>query len=256
MPAPDSHCVSDFVASPSHEPRAGCDLDMLVLHYTGMASGREALARLCDPASKVSAHYLVEEDGTIIKLIAESRRAFHAGLSSWRGATDINSRSIGIEIVNGGHDFGLPDFPARQIEAVIRLCKDIQSRWRIPAANILAHSDIAPSRKRDPGEKFPWRLLYDAGIGLWVSPEPLSEGPALRISDTGESVARLKGMLSDYGYGAGKDALFDETLRDVVMAFQRRFRPQLIDGIADASTVRTLGTLLEARTMAEKKATA
>ena len=147
---------------------------MIVLHYTGMKSGEEALARLTDPAAKVSSHYLVHEDGRIDQLVPEARRAWHAGLSSWKGVADINSCSIGIEIVNPGHEFGYRDFPDAQIEAVISLCRDIIARHRIPNARVLAHSDVAPARKQDPGEKFPWARLAASGVGLWVEPSPLT----------------------------------------------------------------------------------
>ncbi|MBI3701595.1 MAG: N-acetylmuramoyl-L-alanine amidase [Afipia sp.] len=245
MNTPDSSCVSDFAASPNHEPRVGGGVDMIVLHYTGMATADAARERLCDVDAKVSSHYLVEEDGTIVQLVPESRRAYHAGVSSWQDTTDINSRSIGIEIVNGGHDFGCPDFPPQQIEAVVRLCRDIQSRWPIPQANVLAHSDVAPSRKQDPGEKFPWHVLHDAGVGLWVAPEPITDGASLRTGDTGDAVGALQTALRAYGYGIDVTKIFDEPTRDVVFAFQRHFRPVRVDGVADPSTVATLTRLLQ-----------
>ena len=141
---------------------------MLVLHYTGMPSAAAALARLCDPGAKVSAHYLVDEDGTVQALVAEQNRAWHAGVSFWRGATGLNDRSIGIEIVNPGHEFGYRPFPPAQMQAVRELCRGILARWPIPARNVVAHSDIAPNRKQDPGELFDWRGLAAAGIGLWT----------------------------------------------------------------------------------------
>lgn len=251
MPKPDSACASDFIASPNHEPRVGSDVDMLVLHYTGMNGAEAAKARLCDPAAKVSAHYVVEEDGTIIQLVEEARRAWHAGVSCWAGVTDINSRSIGIEIVNGGHDFGLPDFPTRQIKAVIRLCRDIQSRWPIPQSRVLAHSDIAPARKCDPGEKFPWQILHAAGVGLLVAPDRISGGIALSIGDSGDAVMTLKTSLAEYGYGLEATGVFDEATRDAVIAFQRHFRQHDVDGVADLSTINTLGRLLEEKRRAE-----
>ncbi len=247
MDTPDSPCASNFVASPNHEPRAAGSVDIIVLHYTGMATAEAARDRLCDPAAKVSAHYFIDEDGAIAQMVAEERRAFHAGVSSWQGTTDINSRSIGIEIVNGGHDFGCPDFPKPQIAAVIRLCRDIQTRWPIPQANVLAHSDIAPSRKRDPGEKFPWADLHRAGVGLWVEPAPISDGASLRLGDSGDAVAGLKTSLAAYGYGVDSTNIFDNATRDVVTAFQRHFRPQLVDGVADRATRETLDRLLTAR---------
>jgi len=243
MNMPDSPCALRFAASPNHEERSAT-VDMIVLHYTGMATAKGALERLCDPEAKVSAHYLVYEDGTIAQMVAEDRRAYHAGVSSWQGTTDINSRSIGIEIVNGGHDFGCPDFPPQQIEAVIRLCKDVQSRFAIPQANVLAHSDIAPSRKQDPGEKFPWGALHRAGVGLWVEPAAITDGSALRIGDESGAVGKLQTALRAYGYGVEVTNTFGEMTRDVVMAFQRHFRPARVDGAADASTIETLKRLI------------
>ena len=172
---PDSCVVAEVKASPNHgERKGGAKPDMIVLHYTGMRDSKLALEHLCSPLSEVSAHYVVMEGGHIVQCVPESRRAWHAGASSWDGETDINSCSIGIEIANPGHDYGYPDFPRRQIAAAIALCRSIFTRHRIRADRVLAHSDIAPSRKKDPGEKFPWRLLHDSGIGLWVKPAPIT----------------------------------------------------------------------------------
>src|ERR1044071_1347313 len=180
---PDSFIVSDAVPSPNHDERKdGRTPDMILLHYTGMQTGEAALARLTSAESKVSSHYVVFEDGRIVQCVPEARRAWHAGVSSWAGETDINSCSIGVEIVNPGHEFGYRDFPRRQVAAVISLCKSILTR-RGPMSpdRILAHSDVAPSRKQDPGEKFPWGLLSETGIGHWVRAEPLDlEGTTLR----------------------------------------------------------------------------
>lgn len=244
---PDSPFASAFIPSPNHEARIGDSVDILLLHYTGMDSGIAAQDRLRDPFAKVSAHYLIHEDGATVQMVSESRRAYHAGASSWQEWTDINSRSIGIEIVNGGHDFGCPDFPPVQMRAVIDLCRDIQSRWPIPQDSVLAHSDVAPSRKRDPGEKFPWHVLHAAGVGLWVEPEPIVEGPLLERGDCSDAALLLKTALRDYGYGLEPNECFDETTQDVVTAFQRHFRPLRVDGIADLSTVRTLARLREAK---------
>ena len=165
----------------------------------------------------------------------------------WAGETDINSRSIGIEIVNPGHEFGYRDFPLRQVAAVISLCKSIVTRrGPIPPERVLAHSDVAPGRKQDPGERFPWPLLYDSGIGHWVRPASLTlEGPTLLPGNEGETVLRLQRALASYGYGIQETGRYDERTRDVVAAFQRHFRPARVDGIADASTVRTLRALIE-----------
>lgn len=233
----DSALVGALAPSPNFGPRriAGGP-DMLVLHYTGMASGDAAVALLQSPAAEVSCHYVVREDGAIVQMVGEAQRAWHAGLSSWEGVCDINSRSIGIEIVNGGHDFGLPDFPEPQIAALIALCRDILARHPIRADRVLAHSDIAPARKRDPGEKFPWERLAAAGIGHWVPPAPDQPGAA--------DVARLRTDLAAYGYAVPPD---EAGLAQVVAAFQRHFRPARVDGIADAVTCATLRALLATR---------
>src|SRR3954470_15145362 len=175
--APD-HKSANVAPSPNHDARK-LGIDMLVLHYTGMKTAEDALARLTDPDAKVSSHYLVSEDGGIDQLVPEARRAWHAGLSSWKGITDINSCSIGVEIVNPGHEFGYRDFPGQQIDAVIALSRDIIARHHIRRERVLAHSDQAPLRKNDPGEKFPWAGLGAAGVGLWIEPSPLSEGRTL-----------------------------------------------------------------------------
>jgi N-acetylmuramoyl-L-alanine amidase len=247
---PDSFLVADVVPSPNHDARRdGRPPDMIVLHYTGMTTGEAALQRLCSPESKVSAHYVVFENGRIVQCVPESRRAWHAGASSWAGETDINSCSIGIEIVNPGHEFGYRDFPLRQTAAAIALCKTIVTRrGPIGAERILAHSDVAPSRKQDPGEKFPWELLSESGIGHWVRAAPLNlGGVTLKAGERGETVARLQRTLRSYGYGIEETASYDEATRDVVAAFQRHFRPARVDGIADASTLLTLRALIETR---------
>jgi N-acetylmuramoyl-L-alanine amidase len=215
-------------------------LDMLVLHYTGMKDGPTALERLRDPASEVSAHYMVEEDGTVHALVPEDKRAWQAGKSWWRGHEDLNSRSIGIEIVNGGHDYGLPAYPEAQIAALITLCQGILMRWPISAARIVAHSDIAPDRKEDPGEHFPWKTLADAGIGLWperpAQYEPwMMHGAAM--GDAGVTVERLQKDLAKIGYQAPVSGEFCHATAAVVRAFQRRWRPSGVTGEGDAETV-------------------
>jgi N-acetylmuramoyl-L-alanine amidase len=210
--------------SPNHGPRTGdVEVDMLVLHYTGMTSGAEALARLCDPAAQVSAHYLIDEDGTTRRLVNEDRRAWHAGVSFWRGHRDINSRSIGIELVNPGHEYGYRDFPEAQMAALLELATGILTRHPIPARNVVGHSDIAPDRKTDPGERFDWRRLADAGIGLW--PE-----------ETNASRVDIPDMLAHYGY--------DPQSERALTAFQRHFRPDRIDGVADTECARRIAGLL------------
>jgi len=246
---PESSVVADVVPSPTHDERKdGRAPDIILLHYTGMQSAQEALDRLCSPDSKVSSHYFVFEDGRIVQSVQESRRAWHAGVSHWAGETDINSSSIGIEIANPGHDFGYPDFPSRQIAAVIALCRGIIARRGIKPERVLGHSDVAPSRKRDPGEKFPWRLLADSGIGEYVKPSRLSDkGPTFTLGDENDDVRGLQMALADFGYGVEATGQFDEATRDVVTAFQRHFRPARIDGVADGSTLRTLHKLLQQR---------
>jgi N-acetylmuramoyl-L-alanine amidase len=241
---PDSPLVQQVHPSPNHEPRRGVARpDILLLHYTGMKTTQAALERLCDPVGRVSSHYLVFEDGRILQLVAEARRAYHAGESSWEGTTDINSRSVGIEIGNQGHDYGCPAFPEPQIAAVIALCRNIVSRWSIAPWHVLAHSDVAPRRKRDPGESFPWARLAAAGVGLWVEPAPIEQGNALSPGDRGDEVAKLQHMLADYGYGIAASGHYDGEMLEIVAAFQRHFRPAKVDGVADVSTMRTLEKL-------------
>jgi N-acetylmuramoyl-L-alanine amidase len=219
---------------------------MLLLHYTGMKTAEDALARLTDPAAKVSAHYLVHEDGRSEQLVPEARRAWHAGVASWKGETYINSRSVGIEIVNPGHEFGYRDFPEAQIEAVIALCRDIVARHAIPPERVLAHSDVAPARKQDPGERFPWARLAAAGIGLWAEPAPIAAGVILGPNDRGTEVEELQQMLARYGYAAEVTGFYEQITGDIVTAFQRHFRPARVDGIADVSTRQTLARLIAA----------
>jgi N-acetylmuramoyl-L-alanine amidase len=243
---PDTMLVHEVVPSPNHGERAGNRLpDMIVLHYTGMPDADKALERLCSPASEVSCHYFITEDGRIIQCVPESRRAWHAGESSWGDETDINSCSIGIEIHNPGHDHGYPDFPRRQIAAVTALCRAILHRRYIRPERVLGHSDVAPLRKRDPGEKFPWMLLHRAGIGQWVNPAPIVPGPCFEFGDSGDAVQNFQAALREYGYGINPDGYFDQTTRDVVTAFQRHFRPALCDGKLDSSTLMTLRALIE-----------
>lgn len=245
--APDSAVATEIRLSPNHGPRRLGDPDLLVLHYTGMPDAEAALRRLCCPDSEVSAHYFVFEDGRVVQCVPETRRAWHAGLSVWEGATDVNSRSIGIEIANPGHDYGYPDFPPRQIAAVIALCGDIIGRRAIAARHVLAHSDVAPGRKQDPGEKFPWHTLHKAGIGLWVTPAPLGRpGSALKQGSRGPAVRRLQAGLRRFGYGLDVTGTFDAATEQVVRAFQRHFRPARVNGVADPSTRDTLAALLKA----------
>jgi len=220
---------------------------MILLHYTGMPTGAEALMRLTNPLSEVSAHYFIWEDGAVLQLVPEARRAWHAGVSSWAGESDINSRSIGIEIVNPGHEGGSPPFTDAQIEAVIALCADIRSRMIIPQHRVLAHSDVAPGRKCDPGEIFPWETLHARGIGHYVPPAPITGGRFFALGDEGQPVQALQAMFALYGYAIQVTGVFDDAMEKVVRAFQRHFRRERVDGVADASTITTLRDLIAAR---------
>jgi N-acetylmuramoyl-L-alanine amidase len=246
--SPDSSVVERIEASPNFDERTGLARpDMIVLHYTGMQFSQDAIMRLCDPAARVSSHYVVVENGAIVQLVPEVRRAWHAGISSWGGDTDINSRSIGIEICNPGHDFGYPDYPARQIAAVITLCRSIMTRNIVRPENVVAHSDVAPGRKQDPGEKFPWKRLAQSGIGLWAEPVPVTEGPVLNFDDSGDKVTDLQKALAEYGFGIDINGSYDAATRDAVTAFQRHFRAAKVDGICDVSTRETRRKVLVAR---------
>jgi len=214
--------------SPNQDARGGAPVDILILHYTGMTSGEAALTRLCDPAAKVSAHYAIDEDGTVYAMVPEARRAWHAGISFWAGARDINTRSIGIELANPGHEFGYRPFPDAQISALTALCRQILDRHPIQPWRVLGHSDVAPARKDDPGELFPWAGMAAAGIGLWAAPG----------EDLGE--AAVAPLLARYGYDP------DASLEKTVTAFQRHFRPSRVDGIADRETRAMLSGLITA----------
>lgn len=226
--------------------REGMRPDCLILHYTGMETGMAAENWLCAPESEVSAHYLVHEDGRVVQMVRESDRAWHAGRASWKGLSDVNSFSIGIEIVNAGPLAGFPDFPDEQVTALAALCRDICARHPIPPERILAHSDVAPGRKIDPGERFPWAKLAAQGVGHHVEPVPVQGGRFLSPGDCGEPVEAFQSMLSLYGYWLEINGAFDEETRAAVEAFQRHFRPARVDGIADRSTIETLHRLLRA----------
>jgi N-acetylmuramoyl-L-alanine amidase len=242
---PDSSVVSDVIPSPNFGERTKGRLpDMILLHYTGMPDVEGALAKLCTAGTDVSAHYVVLEDGRIVQSVPEAKRAWHAGVASWAGEEDINSCSIGIEIVNRGHDWGYPDFPLRQVAAVIALCRGIMLRHQLPAHRVLAHSDVAPSRKKDPGEKFPWHSLANSGVGHWVQAAPVVRGESLKLGAEGDEVQGLQQALARYGYGIPINGKYDASTMEVVTAFQRHFRPERVDGVADHSTLTTLQALL------------
>lgn len=198
--------------SPNFDDRPGKDISMIILHYTGMKTADEALARLTDPQAKVSSHYTVDEDGSLYQHVEEEKRAWHAGVSCWNGVRNINDISIGIEIINPGHEFGYKDFPAVQIDAVKKLCRDIMQRHDIE--EVLAHSDVAPDRKQDPGEKFPWQDLAIAGIGKWpvVSDEDRVKAQGINIGHA----------LNDLGYDGTKGQMN-------LLAFQRHYVPEVFE---------------------------
>lgn len=250
---PCSPLVARLHPSPNIEARrGGASPDMLLLHYTGMKACATAIDWLARPESRVSCHYVVDIDGTIVQMVAEAERAWHAGVSCWDGVADVNSRSIGIEIHNPGHDLGYPEFPAAQMTAVAALCRDIALRWRIPAHRILAHSDVAPARKIDPGEKFDWAWLAANGVGHWVEPaaiEALDTAEPIRdAAGTRDRIRRAQELLKAYGYAIDpKDEPVSGTAT-VLKAFQRHFRPGRVDGLLDGSTLDTLERLVASLT--------
>jgi N-acetylmuramoyl-L-alanine amidase len=217
--------------SPNHDARPA-GVDTLILHYTGMKTAREAIDRLRDPHARVSSHYVVDEDGTIYRLVPEERRAWHAGISYWRGRAGLNDVSIGIEIVNPGHEWGYRPFPPAQIRAVTTLSQAILARHAVPARNVVAHSDVAPDRKQDPGELFPWEALAAAGVGIWPGGEATNTGAG------SWDEARVRAALGTLGFDAGI------TLPTLLTAFQRHWRPEAVTGLADTGTILRLERLL------------
>ncbi len=242
---PETPLASRVIPSPNYGARRGWKRpDMILLHYTGMGTAEAAARWLANPESKVSTHYLIEEDGAITQMVSERHRAWHAGASYWAGERDINSVSIGIEIHNHGHEApdGLPPYPRAQMEAVAALCRDIAARWSVPPERVMGHSDVAPGRKVDPGEHFDWQWLADQGVGVWAPPAPVGEG----ADAAAEGVAEIKARLARVGYGVTPGPHLDAHTEAVIAAFQRRFRPARVDGRADASTRETLDRLLAA----------
>jgi N-acetylmuramoyl-L-alanine amidase len=223
-----------FHSSPNHGPRPeGVPIDILLVHYTGMPTGAEALERLCDARSQVSAHYLVEEDGTVFSLVPEDRRAWHAGAGYWRGERDINSRSIGVELVNPGHEWGYRPFPDAQMTAFAVLARGIMERHGISPHRVLAHSDVAPARKEDPGELFDWRGLAARGIGFWPTPDAQDDGP-------GHAVAEAQALLARFGYEVEPTGVLDPRTRVAATAFQRHFVPDRVAYGLDSAFMRVL----------------
>ncbi len=246
--ARDTPLVAAIHPSPCCEPRRGASRpDILLLHYTGMTSCERAIDWLSRPEAKVSCHYVIDVDGTITQMVAEDQRAWHAGVSAWAGETDINSRSVGFEIHNPGHDQGYPEFPEAQMAAVEALAADVVRRWSIAPERVLAHSDVAPARKIDPGEKFDWQRLATAGVGLWVQPvavDPADDGFAPGARDA--MIAKAQDLLRRYGYAIETTSELDLPTALVIAAFQRHFRPARVDGRLDASTLATIERLVAA----------
>ena len=245
---PDTTLAADVRPACNFEPRrGGAKPSILLLHYTGVDTAAKAIDWLTCSESRVSCHYAVDEAGRITQMVPERMRAWHAGEGEWQGDTDINSASIGIEIHNPGHEYGYPDFPEAQLQAVEALCKDIIARHHIRPERVLAHSDVAPTRKKDPGEKFPWARLGRAGIGLWVEPQPIVPADVgMGVGAVGPFVANVQQLLRDYGYGIEPTGVIDGKTEFVVTAFQRHFRPNRVDGRLDRSTIATLEKLMAA----------
>jgi N-acetylmuramoyl-L-alanine amidase len=244
----DAKLAAELAPSPNFGPRrGGLRPSILLLHYTGMPTCAGAIDWLTRAESQVSCHYAIDGDGRITQMVAEEMRAWHAGDSVWAGETDVNSASIGIEIHNPGHDFGYPDFPDAQLDAVVALCKDIVARRDIAPERVLAHSDVAPHRKQDPGEKFPWARLAAAGIGYWVAPTPVVAAEAgMGVGVAGPLVADVQKLFARYGYGIDATGVIDGKTELVAAAFQRHFRQDRVDGRIDQSTITTLERLLAA----------
>ena len=231
--------------SPNQDERPdNCNIDMVILHYTGTRTARAALDRLCDPATKLSSHYLVDEDGNVLRLVAEARRAWHAGVSCWRGQPGLNNRSIGIDIVNPGHELGYRDFPVLQLVSVCDLCLEILSRHDVPARNFVGHSDVAPDRHDDPGEKFDWEGLARAGVGPWPEDVPdLGTSGAVRDA---ASLRDVRAALAHIGYEVAPEGGLDPALAAVLRAFQRHWRPEAVTGQADSGTLARLLAVAQA----------
>jgi N-acetylmuramoyl-L-alanine amidase len=244
----DTPLVGALRPAPNFGPRrGGMRPTILLLHYTGVETAAKAVDWLTRTESGVSCHYAVDEEGRITQMVAEEMRAWHAGEGQWAGESDINSASIGIEIHNPGHELGYPDFPEAQLLAVEALCRDIIARNGIRPERVLAHSDVAPTRKKDPGEKFPWARLARAGIGHWTEPAPVvAAEPGLAIGVAGPLVAEVQTRLHRYGYGIEATGVVDGRTEFVVSAFQRHFRPARVDGRIDQSTITTLERLIAA----------
>lgn len=233
------HCPA--LASPNFDDRKGTVIEYVILHFTGSEAPHSAIYWMSNYASKVSSHYVIEQDGSCLQLVPEKKNAWHAGKSKWKNFKNLNERSIGIELVNNGYEAYTPE----QMTRLSALLKDIVQRYRLPPENILAHSDIQPDTKKDPGEFFPWKQLAENGLSVW--PKPLNIDPnylPLRLGDSGSKVASLKKRLRQFGYGLTSDDVINRDTQDVIIAFQRRFRPENINGIWDAECDALLNGLL------------
>jgi len=237
----------EFISPNFDERPVGMQVGMLVLHYTGMKTAEDALARLVDPEAKVSAHYLVREDGRVVAMVPEEKRAWHAGISCWQGIPSCNDLSIGIEIVNPGHEFGYRPFPQPQMEAVTDLAFGIIERHKIRARNVVGHSDVAATRKEDPGELFNWQKLAAEGVGLWPDVDKIRK-PHNTVINPGEeslSVARVQKMLADYGYYIKVDGLYGPKTEAIIKAFKRHFVPEYLNVVWDNMSDARLQKLLD-----------
>lgn len=239
--------INTQYSSPNFGPRRGEPTDILVIHYTAMSDLQKTIERLCDPVAAVSSHYLISRTGEVFQLVDESERAWHAGVSKWRSYTDVNSHSVGIELDNTGRgaDGIFAPYPEVQIQSLIELSKEICDRHPIPVRNVIGHSDVAPPRKIDPGNVFPWAQLAGEGLGIWPSDVKPLALPSLRAGDQGEGVRDMQQNLQKYGYGIDVDGMYGLQTQQVVTAFQRHFRQSNTDGVADAETLSLLAWLNE-----------
>ncbi|MEZ5830257.1 MAG: N-acetylmuramoyl-L-alanine amidase [Dongiaceae bacterium] len=235
---PDTLVIEELPSPNCDERPAGQKVDILLLHYTGMPDAGQALRRLRDPQAKVSAHYVIDEDGKIYRLVPEERRAWHAGISAWKGDRDINARSIGIEIVNPGHEFGYRPFQLAQMDALVELCKDIKTRHDIPPERVIGHSDVAPFRKQDPGELFDWYRLFVEGIAIWPTPK------LVQWNDE-----QFYQALAAFGYdltGPSNVKVDPQALRRAAcVAFCRHFRPAVLRPVPDPEMKAVLAGLVD-----------
>lgn len=230
--------------SPNCDARpTGASIDSIVLHYTDMESAEAALVRLADPEAKVSAHYVVAMDGRVFQMVDDAMRAWHAGESHWRGVNGMNATSIGIEIDNGGHAHGSPEFPRAQMDAVLELTRALKEQYSIVDRNIIGHSDIAFLRKSDPGEKFDWAWLARNGVGVFPFEAKVMHGADIKRGDSGTKVMKLQQALANYGYGLKIDGTFAEKTEACVIAFQRHFRPEGVTGVWDGECAGRLSIL-------------